>query len=58
MPDWNQYVREHLSLPKCSPERETEIVEQLAQQLEDAYQECVAVLSGRKADFMHKRETG
>jgi hypothetical protein len=44
MPDWNQYVREHLSLPKCSPERETEIVEELAQQLDDAYQE--GVLSG------------
>src|SRR5258708_4001857 len=44
MPNWNEYVREHLSLPKCSPERETEIVEELAQQLDEAYQE--GLLSG------------
>ncbi len=44
MPNWNEYVREHLSLPKCSPEREAEIIEELAQQFDDAYEE--GLLSG------------
>ncbi|MGH9860475.1 MAG: hypothetical protein ACRD5F_10680, partial [Candidatus Acidiferrales bacterium] len=37
MPDWKQIVREHLRLPGLHAEREAEIVEDLAQQLEDAY---------------------
>ncbi|MGH9816693.1 MAG: ABC transporter permease [Candidatus Acidiferrales bacterium] len=37
MPDWKQNVREHLRLPGLHAEREAEIVEDLAQQLEDAY---------------------
>lgn len=41
MPDWLRYVREHLSLPDCSPKRQAEIVEELAEQLEDAYQEAL-----------------
>src|SRR5258708_14176964 len=56
MPDWNEYVREHLSLPKCSPERETEIVEELAQQLDDAYQEgLLSGLSDQEALLTAKR---
>ncbi len=39
MPDWLKYVRQHLALPDCPPEREAEIVEELAQQLDDAYGE-------------------
>src|SRR4029453_15104532 len=41
MPDWKRYVRERLSLPKLRPERAAEIVEDLAQQLDDA---CRAAL--------------
>jgi predicted permease len=37
MPDWRTYVREHLPPLACAPERETEIVEELAQQLQDIY---------------------
>src|SRR5262245_51853261 len=36
MSDWRGYVRERLSLPRLRPERQAEIVEDLAQQLEDA----------------------
>ena len=36
MPDWKQYVRERLRLPLLTPEREAEIIEDLAQQLDDA----------------------
>ncbi len=35
MPDWLKYVREHLSLPKCPLAREEEIIEEIAQQLDD-----------------------
>ena len=41
MPDWSSYVREHLSLPGCSPERESQIVEELADQLGEAYEEAL-----------------
>jgi hypothetical protein len=41
MRDWSQYVRQHLSLLDCRPEREAEVVEELAQQLDDAYQEAL-----------------
>ena len=41
MPDWSSYVREHLSLPGCSPERESQIVEELADQLREAYEEAL-----------------
>jgi putative ABC transport system permease protein len=39
MPDWREYVRQHLSLRNCPPGREVEIIEELAQQLDEAYQE-------------------
>ncbi len=41
MPNWVQYVREHLSLPNCSPAREADIIEELAQQLDEAYRESL-----------------
>ena len=37
MPDWRKYVRERLRLPGLRAEREAEIVEDLAQHLEDLY---------------------
>jgi predicted permease len=37
MPDWRAYVREHLPRLACAPEREAEIVEEVAQQLQDIY---------------------
>src|ERR1700744_72737 len=37
--DWVRYVREHISLRDCQPDHEAQIVEELAQQLDDAYQE-------------------
>ena len=42
MPDWSQYIRQNLRLPGVRPDREAEIVEDLAQQLEDAYREALA----------------
>ena len=39
MPDWARYVREHLRVPRLAPEREAEIVEELAGQLDEAYNE-------------------
>jgi predicted permease len=40
-PDWSAYVRENLQLRGFRPERETEIVEEIAQQLDEAYQEAL-----------------
>ena len=37
MPDWRDYVRERLPGLACTPEREAEIVEELAEQLEDIF---------------------
>jgi putative ABC transport system permease protein len=42
MRDWKQYVREHLPPLELSGAREQEIVEEIAQQLEDAYSEGIA----------------
>ena len=39
MPDWKQYVREHLPPLELSGAREPEIIEEIAQQLEDAFSE-------------------
>jgi putative ABC transport system permease protein len=47
MPDWKAYVREHLPPLLLRPEREREIVEELAQQLEQKYAEA---LSGGASD--------
>jgi len=48
MPDWRALVRDRLSLPSVRPEREAEIVEDLAQQLEEAYRE--ALLQGESEE--------
>jgi putative ABC transport system permease protein len=37
MPDWRRYVRDRLPALACTPQREAEIVEELAEQLEDIY---------------------
>lgn len=42
MPEWKTYVRQNLHLHGLGPEREAEIIEDLAQQLEDAYREALA----------------
>jgi predicted permease len=41
MPDWPEYVRQHLRLTGFLPEREAEIIEELARQMEDAYSEAL-----------------
>lgn len=42
MPDWKKYVRNHLDLPPLQPGRESQIVEEIAQQLDDAYRDELA----------------
>src|SRR5215470_138261 len=42
MPDWKRYVREHLPPLGVSGAREEEVIEELAQQLEGAYQEALS----------------
>src|SRR5215471_1686261 len=39
MPDWKQEIRKRLAALELAPAREAEIVEELAQHLEDRYQE-------------------
>jgi putative ABC transport system permease protein len=41
MPDWEQFVRKNLRLTSVEPERETEIVQELAQQIDDAYRDAL-----------------
>lgn len=53
MPNWTAYVRRHLSVSGLRPERIEEIVEDLARQLEDAYQE--ALQSGVTPSEAHLR---
>ena len=47
MPDWFAYVRRNLRLRGFRPEREAEIVEEVARQLEDAYTEALRLGSSR-----------
>src|SRR5215510_3137921 len=42
MPDWEQEIRRQLARLKLAPTRESEIVEELAQHLDDRYQELLA----------------
>jgi putative ABC transport system permease protein len=42
MPDWKEEIRKRLGGVKLPPVREAEIVEELAQHLEDAYQELLS----------------
>jgi predicted permease len=48
MPDWFDYVRRNLRLRGFRPEREAEIVEEVARQLEDAYTEALRLGSNRE----------
>jgi predicted permease len=50
-PNWKQMVREHLAVLRLPPEREIEIVEELALHLENAYEDALADgLSGAEAE--------
>ena len=42
MPDWKEAIREHLAPAKLDPGSETDVTEELAQHLEDRYQELQA----------------
>ena len=42
MPDWEQGIRRRLAGLKLAPTRESEIVEELSQHLDDRYQELLA----------------
>src|ERR1700744_6641688 len=56
MPDWAGYVRQNLRLSGFNVERETGIIEELAQQLEDAYIEALRQgLTPAHADAAAKR---
>src|SRR4026209_1755730 len=41
MPDWKKFGSERLQLKGIHPQREMELIEDLAQQLEDIYQEAL-----------------
>ncbi|MGC1902939.1 MAG: ABC transporter permease [Candidatus Acidiferrum sp.] len=41
MPDWTQYIRQNLQLSHLMVEHEAEVIEDLAQQLEDAYTDAL-----------------
>jgi len=41
MPDWKEEIRKRLARVKLSPEREAEIVDELAQHLDDRYQQSL-----------------
>ena len=41
MPDWKKYVRDHLEPLRLGPEREAEIIDEMAQHLEAAYDEAL-----------------
>ena len=41
MPDWKKYVRDHLEPLHLGPEREAEIIDEMAQHLEAAYDEAL-----------------
>ena len=57
MPDWVHYVRQHLTLPECPPEREASVVEELAAQFTDAYQDALRLgLSEEDAKLEAERQ--
>ena len=41
MPEWKQEIRDRVATLQLAPAREAEIVEELAQHLEDCYQELL-----------------
>jgi hypothetical protein len=42
LPNWNHIVRDHLAALRLRPEREIEIVEELALHLDGAYEDALA----------------
>src|SRR6185436_2615454 len=42
MPDWKNEIRQRMARLRLAPARESEIVEELAQHLDDLYQELLA----------------
>lgn len=56
MPDWFAYVRHNLRLSGFPPEREAEIVEELARQLEDSYSEALRLGADETAAAQIARE--
>src|SRR5579862_4387835 len=42
MPDWRLHIRSHLAALSLSPTRENEIIDELAQHLDDRYRELLA----------------
>jgi macrolide transport system ATP-binding/permease protein len=54
MPDWKQEIRERLAGLRLDPAREAEIVEELAQDLEDCYED---LLAGGEAPAEAERRT-
>ena len=48
MPDWSKLVRERLPALHVRPERENEIVAELALQLEQAYADAIAGGAGEE----------
>jgi hypothetical protein len=48
MPDWRGYVRERLPAISCPPEREAEIIEEVAQQLQDVYASALRTGASRE----------
>ena len=42
MPDWKHYVRQNLAPLKLGPERELEMVDEMAQHLEAVYEDALA----------------
>jgi len=56
MPDFHEYVRRRLRLDGFRPEREAEIVEEVARQMEDAYAEArrVGASEAQAADIARR----
>lgn len=56
MPDWAKFVRQNLRLSHLRPEREAEIVEDIAEQLDEAYAEALQRgLSSEQAEAVAKQ---
>jgi len=59
MPDWAVYVRQHLRLSGFRPEREAEIIEEVAHLMEDAYSEALGMgASDTQAGEIARRHIG
>lgn len=48
MPDWTSHIRPHLAALRLSPTRESEIVDELAQHLDDRWRELMALGSSEE----------